>query len=149
MAKIGEVWDFNPIIKTGFVSVNMQQPTQGGFPLYSHLWRKAAVCPRQPGRLVPSLDRGRAGNLPGSAVFLCRCWTALETHALSCLGPSRTARAPSELQTRRRPPLIGIFFISWEHTISPSTACQRSVFGWRVSLGDLYLHWPAENSKFP
>lgn len=97
----------------------------------------------------------RARALPGSGTGCqqarhCGSWAQvldiLGRPSPACSGPSLTAGAASEFQTRRKAPLIGIFFISWEPAISPSTACQHWVFGSKVALGDLYLHWPAENS---
>lgn len=96
----------------------MQKPTQGGFPLhvasggrqlYDCTWHSLSPAWQS---LYPLMGQWRTINSPGSAVFLCRCWTSLEIQ-VSCL-VYLSARAPSEFWTGRRPRLIGISFISWE-----------------------------------
>lgn len=154
MVKIGEVYDFNPILKASFLSIKSQQPTQGGFP-HSCFWKKAVawlcqlsffpawqvVCPPWVSE-GPSTHQALQFFCAGAGhpwkSKCCPAWGHL--WQLGLLVSFRLGRGPLWLAF--------LLLARSLQTISPSTASQHLVFGWKVSLGDLYLHWPADN-KFP
>lgn len=152
----GENWrdlEFNPVIKISHVHIKTQQPSQGG--VSSSLFPLEEAC-HMTEVSTPSSLASRPCILPRSGMdcqitrlcsFSVQVPGILRNLSAVLLGALTGNQGCIWVGSRREGPLWLAFplLAGSLQTINPST-CQHSVFGPRVSLGDLYLHWPADNS---